>query len=85
LINFGLVIYEFWFHDVGEQVGFNLAYNACRVLVFGLLGCHVFWFWLIWKTFRRTIASGRSEIRGARSDDIEKKEKSGNAAMSNQR
>jgi hypothetical protein len=68
LINFGMVIYAFWFVDVGDQIGFVWAYQACRVLVFALLFCHVIWFYQICRAFRRMLSFGREEIKDARSD-----------------
>jgi hypothetical protein len=72
LINFGLVIYSFWFLDVGQQDGYEWAYNACRVLVFGLILCHLWWFYKILRIALRGIFHGSKEIRDARSDDAAK-------------
>jgi hypothetical protein len=69
LINFGMVIYAFWFLDVGPQEGHVRAYQACKVLVFGLLFCHIIWFSQVAKAFVNTVTSGRKEIRDTRSDE----------------
>jgi hypothetical protein len=75
LINFGLVIYTFWFVDVGEQVGYEKAYKACKWLVFGLLFCHVIWFGKILGVIFDALNLGMRRIRDVRSDEGEKKAK----------
>jgi hypothetical protein len=69
LINFGMVIYTFWCLDVGKQEGHVLAWNACKVLVFGLLFCHVIWFYQIARVFMKMLFHGLKEVRDSRSDD----------------
>lgn len=73
LVNFGTIIYSFWFLDVGKQSGNVAEYQACRILVFGLLVCHVFWFGLILKGLVRMVGRGREEIRDTRSDEGKKR------------
>jgi hypothetical protein len=72
LVNFATVIYSFWFLDVGEQRGHVWEYQACRVLVFGLLICHLIWFGLILKGLLKFATKGRQEIRDTRSDEGKK-------------
>jgi hypothetical protein len=73
LINFGIVIYTFWFLDVGKQEGYAGAYLACKFLVFALLLCHIIWFYQIARAFAKTVLFGRKEIRDSRSDELAKK------------
>jgi hypothetical protein len=82
LINFGTIIYVFWFKDVGEQRGNVAEYQACRILVFGLLICHVIWFSMILKAFIKMMFKGRTEIRDTRSDAGEKVKHDSNGTIS---